>query len=133
MEPAIVCVVLTGIFRYSVRYNVNAPAVSATMPSSGVTLVIFVPIVRTMRHPPEIVPSEITVKQENATHDGMSSTLSTPMPMPNGCAAIIAAAMIPITFCESFNPWPILNNADETSCIRLNQGSVFLKSERRHI
>ena len=32
IAPVMVWVVLTGIFRYSVRYNVNAPAVSAITP-----------------------------------------------------------------------------------------------------
>ena len=36
IAPVMVWVVLTGIFRYSVRYNVNAPAVSARTPSKGV-------------------------------------------------------------------------------------------------
>ena len=63
IAPVMVWVVLTGIFRYSVRYNVNAPAVSATTPSKGVTLVILVPMVFTIFHPPDIVPKEMAVKK----------------------------------------------------------------------
>ena len=59
IEPVIVCVVLTGIFNASVTNNVTAPAVSAATPSKGVTLVILVPIVFTIFHPPLIVPNEI--------------------------------------------------------------------------
>ena len=93
-----VCVVLTGIFKYSVRYNVKAPAVSAITPSKGVTLVILVPIVFTIFHPPDIVPNEIAVKQENATQSGKSLMLFIPIPKPSECPAIMAAAIIPITF-----------------------------------
>ena len=74
IAPVIVCVVLTGIFRYSVRYSVKAPAVSAMTPSKGVTLVILVPIVFTIFHPPDIVPSEMAVKQENATQSSGNNT-----------------------------------------------------------
>ena len=78
-----VWVVLTGIFRYSVRYNVNAPAVSAITPYKGVTLVILVPMVFTIFHPPDIVPKEMAVKQENATQSGKSLILFIPIPNPS--------------------------------------------------
>src|SRR5690242_9453953 len=61
IEPAIVWVVLTGAPRFAAVKSVMAPAVSAHTPSSGVTLVIFVPMVLTMRHPPLIVPRPIEV------------------------------------------------------------------------
>ena len=41
IAPVIVCVVLTGIFRNSVRYKVKAPAVSAITPSKGLPSVSF--------------------------------------------------------------------------------------------
>ena len=44
IEPVIVWVVETGIPKCSVRKSVIAPAVSALTPSSGVTLVILVPV-----------------------------------------------------------------------------------------
>src|SRR5580658_10560799 len=76
IAPVIVCVVLTGMPRYCVRNKVIAPAVSAQTPSSGVTLVIRVPIVLTIRQPPLIVPSAIAEKQEIGTHVGTSWTWS---------------------------------------------------------
>src|SRR5437773_1259456 len=57
MEPVIVCVVLTGIFRFSVTNKVIAPAVSAATPSKGVTFVILVPMVLIILQPPLIVPN----------------------------------------------------------------------------
>ena len=59
IAPVIVCVVLTGIFRFYVRNKVTAPAVSAATPSNGVTFVIFVPIVLIILDPPLNVPSDI--------------------------------------------------------------------------
>ena len=61
IDPVIVCVVLTGILRFSVINNVMAPAVSAATPSKGVTFVILVPIVFTIFQPPLIVPNAIAV------------------------------------------------------------------------
>ena len=72
IAPVIVCVVDTGILSISVIYSVIAPAVSATTPSNGVTLVILEPIVFTIRQPPLIVPIEITVKQVIGTQLGKS-------------------------------------------------------------
>ena len=59
MDPAIVCVVLTGILRCSVMNNVIAPAVSAATPSKGVTFVMRLPIVFTIFQPPLNVPNAI--------------------------------------------------------------------------
>ena len=59
IEPVIVCVVLTGILRCSVKYKVNAPAVSAATPSKDDTLVILEPIVFTIFQPPLNVPAAI--------------------------------------------------------------------------
>ena len=42
----------------------------------------------------------------------------------------MAAAMMPITFCESLSPWPVLNNADETS---LQAFEPDFCTEMRHI
>ena len=72
IAPVIVCVVETGILSISVIYRVIAPAVSATTPSNGVTLVILEPIVFTIRQPPLIVPIEITVKHVIGTQLGKS-------------------------------------------------------------
>ena len=81
-------------------------------------------MVFTIFHPPDMVPSEMAVKQENATQSGRSSILFIPIPSPSECPAIIAAAMIPITFCESFRPCPMLNKAEDTSCSFLNHNSA---------
>ena len=72
IDPVMVCVVETGILKCSVRNKVMAPAVSAATPSSGVTLVIFVPIVFTIFQPPLNVPKAIAKKLQNGTH-GYSS------------------------------------------------------------
>ena len=52
IAPVIVCVVDTGIPICSVKNKVVAPAVSAQTPSSGVTLVILVPMVLMIFQPP---------------------------------------------------------------------------------
>ena len=59
IEPVIVCVVETGMPKCSVSNNVTAAPVSALTPSNGVILVILVPIVLTIFHPPDIVPNAI--------------------------------------------------------------------------
>src|SRR5215208_339966 len=64
MEPVIVCVVETGV-PVSVTYaNVSAAADSAQKPPTGLSFVIRVPIVRTMRHPPDNVPNAIAACAE---------------------------------------------------------------------
>ena len=55
----IVCVVETGIPENVAPKIVIAPAVSAQNPPTGLSLVIFEPIVWTIRQPPESVPSAI--------------------------------------------------------------------------
>lgn len=67
MDPAIVCVVLTGMPNFSLINNVIAPAVSALTPSSGVTFVILVPMVFTIFQPPLSVPKAIQVKLASGT------------------------------------------------------------------
>src|SRR5579862_8233133 len=57
MAPVIVCVVLTGIPARAVAKSVIAPADSAQNPPTGLSLVIFWPMVLTMRHPPRYVPA----------------------------------------------------------------------------
>ena len=61
MDPVIVWVVLTGIPSIPVPNKVIAPAVSAEKPSKGVNLVILLPMVLTIRHPPESVPTAMDV------------------------------------------------------------------------
>ena len=59
MEPAIVCVVLTGIPKKEEINNVIAAPLSAQKPSTGFNFTIFWPIVLTIRQPPNIVPMAI--------------------------------------------------------------------------
>ena len=61
MDPAMVCVLLTGIFNDSVINSVMAPAVQAATPSNGVTFVILVPIVFTIFQPPLSVPAAMAL------------------------------------------------------------------------
>ena len=56
IAPVIVCVVETGIPRCVAMNSVVAPAVSAQNPPTGFSFVIFIPIVLTMRQPPNAVP-----------------------------------------------------------------------------
>ena len=60
MEPLMVWVVLTGTPNPCEMPNmVSALAVSAATPSTGVTFVIFVPMVFTIFHPQSMVPIEM--------------------------------------------------------------------------
>src|SRR5437870_5302235 len=59
IAPVIVCVVDTGIPNSVAPNNVIEPAVSAQNPPTGRNLVIFDPIVCTMRQPPASVPKAI--------------------------------------------------------------------------
>ena len=61
IAPVMVWVVLTGIPAKDAPIIEQAAAVSALKPPIGQSLVIFVPIVLTMRQPPNIVPREIIV------------------------------------------------------------------------
>ena len=61
IAPVIVCVVLTGIPNPDETNNVIAAPNSAQKPSTGFNLATFCPIVFTMRHPPNIVPSAMAV------------------------------------------------------------------------
>src|SRR5262249_39779070 len=56
MDPVIVCVVLTGMPQSAVMTSVSAAADSAQKPPTGLSLVIFEPMVCTMRQPPKYVP-----------------------------------------------------------------------------
>ena len=55
--------------------NVMAPAVSAENPPMGWSLVILVPMVFTMRQPPNIVPSAMAAWQMMMTQKGISKPL----------------------------------------------------------
>src|SRR6185436_13772250 len=75
IEPVIVCVVETGV-PVSVTYaRVNAAADSAQKPPTGFSFVMRVPIVRTMRQPPESVPNAIAACAERTTTVGIAGRL----------------------------------------------------------
>src|SRR4029434_1854465 len=71
MAPVMVCVVLTGMPPKAVPNKVIAPAVSAQNPPTGLSLVIFCPIVLTILQPPDIVPRPIAAWQISTTQNGM--------------------------------------------------------------
>ena len=71
MAPVIVCVVLTGIPKCVAIMIAAAPPVSAQNPLTGRSLVMREPIVCTMRHPPNRVPSEIAVYAQSSTQCGI--------------------------------------------------------------
>src|SRR4029079_16590063 len=70
IAPVMVCVVDTGIPLLAVKNSVAAAAASALIPPTGLSLVILDPMVRTIRHPPESVPSAIAACADNTTHRG---------------------------------------------------------------
>src|SRR5471032_2528716 len=61
IAPVMVCVVETGTPKCEAISKVSAPPVSAQKPPTGLSLVIFWPMVLTMRQPPNSVPNEIAV------------------------------------------------------------------------
>ena len=97
----IVCVVETGMPNSVAPTSVIAPAVSAQNPPNGCSLVILLPIVFTMRQPPNIVPSAIAAWQIRMTQSGTSNFCRRP-------EATSRPVMIPIVFCASLPPWPRL-------------------------
>lgn len=70
-----VCVVLTGIPKLLAVNNVIAPAASAENPPNGWSLVILLPIVWTIRQPPDSVPSAIAKCAAMMTQKGISNAL----------------------------------------------------------
>src|SRR4051812_31826634 len=61
IAPVMVCVVDTGTPSAVATNSVIAPPVSAQKPPTGLSLVIFWPMVLTMRQPPNNVPKLIAV------------------------------------------------------------------------
>src|ERR1044071_1045068 len=75
IEPVMVCVVETGV-PVSVTYaSVSAAAGSAQKPPTGLSFVMRVPIVRTMRQPPDNVPNAIAACAESTTVVGIAGKL----------------------------------------------------------
>ena len=65
-----VCVVLTGMPKVAEPRSAIAPAVSAQKPPSGCSAVRRMPMVRTMRQPPNMVPSAMAAWQIRMTQNG---------------------------------------------------------------
>src|ERR1043165_10294426 len=61
IAPVIVWVVVTGIPLYEAKNSVAAAALSAQTPPIGCKRVSLLPIVRTMRQPPNMVPRAIAL------------------------------------------------------------------------
>jgi hypothetical protein len=70
MAPVIVCVVETGIPRPVAAKRVMAPAVSAQKPPTGLSFVIFMPMVFTILQPPAVVPSAMAAWHAITTQSG---------------------------------------------------------------
>src|SRR5690606_37943229 len=64
MAPVMVWVVETGMPQCVAMKSVSAPAVSAQKPPTGLSLVIFMPMVFTIRQPPKAVPAAMAAWQE---------------------------------------------------------------------
>src|SRR2546425_727180 len=98
MAPVMVWVVDTGMPAWAVKNSVAAAAVSALIPLTGWSLVIFDPMVCTMRHPPDSVPSAIAACADRTTHSG------TPAVAGLSFAPISRARITPMVFCASLAP-----------------------------
>jgi hypothetical protein len=72
IAPVIVCVVDTGMPPSDAPMSVTAPANSAHEPLIGLSVVMRIPIVRTMRQPPVSVPRPIAAWQMRMIQNGIS-------------------------------------------------------------
>src|SRR5262249_58961333 len=70
IAPVIVCVVLTGIPNVAVPSSVSAPALSAEKPPTGRSLLMRMPIVLTIRQPPDRVPRPMAAWAAMITQNG---------------------------------------------------------------
>ena len=120
IAPVIACVVEIGMPQCVAAMIVVAAAVSAQKPPTGCRRVMPEPIVFTIRHPPNIVPSAIATWQVRMIHSAtlcvVAEDVEVVEPVCPGRAASSAHArrrraactMMPIVFCASFPPWPRL-------------------------
>src|ERR1041385_3249686 len=134
IEPVIVCVVETGV-PVSVTYaSVSAAALSAQKPPTGFSFVIRLPIVCTMRQPPESVPNAIAACAANTTTPGIGGNVPFgPYDKPHTPPAVSTDVIIPIVFCASLPPWPNENAAAEKSWPRRKILSTRAAEKRRKI
>ena len=70
IAPVMTWVVLTGMPRWVDKKMLEAAALSAQKPSIGFSLVIFCPIVFTIRQPPVSVPIAMAAWALKTTHKG---------------------------------------------------------------
>ena len=101
IAPVIVWVVETGMPDKVAPIRVSAPEVSAQKPPKGCSLVILLPIVFTIRQPPNIVPNAIAACEMRMTQSGTSNFCRCP-------EATRSPVMIPMVFWASLPPWPRL-------------------------
>src|SRR4030043_615401 len=78
IAPVITWVVLTGMPIWGAKKILKALAVSAQKPSIGLNLVIFCPIVLTIRQPPVKVPIAIAACALRTTQRGTMNSLIKP-------------------------------------------------------
>src|ERR1044072_1997722 len=134
IEPVIVCVVETGVPVSVTSANVKAAAVAAQNPPTGFNFVMRLPIVCTMRHPPDRVPKAIAACAASTTAIGIAGNVPFgPYDRPQTPPAVSTAVMMPIVFCASLPPWPNENAAAEKSCPRRKILSTRVAEDRRKI
>src|SRR4051794_9531271 len=97
IAPAMACVVDTGVPIYVDSSTLAAAPVSAQKPLLGLSRVRRPPIVRTIRHPPLMVPNAIAEYEASSTQVGMSELLT-------NFDASSTPVMMPAVFCASFDP-----------------------------
>src|SRR5262245_5854964 len=73
IEPVMVWVVDTGTPNPVAMKSIVAPAAEAQKPPTGLSLVILIPMVFTMRQPPKSVPRPIAAWQASTTQKGSGS------------------------------------------------------------
>ena len=84
--------------------SVIAPAVSAQKPPTGWSLVILLPMVFTMRQPPNSVPSAIAAWQMQDRPTAARSNVRASVARRRPAAPV----MMPMVFWASLPPWPRL-------------------------
>ena len=127
----IVWVVETGIPASDVPINVSAAPDSAQKPLNGLSFVIRLPIVRTMRQPPVSVPRAMAAWAVRMIQTGISLRSDRYMKWKRDEVSAKTAfdatsrpAMMPIVFCASLAPCASEYVAAEASCARRNQRST---------
>ena len=146
IAPVMVCVVLTGTPNTEAINREIEEADSAQKPSTGRRRVIFWPIVLTIFHPPESVPSAIAPWQSNTTESGTinwpcaASSISwwvsrksrigpTSLPVKPPSKSML---IIPMVFWASLPPWPKEYAAADTNCPLRKKWSTLYGLKERH-